>query len=179
VTLHPLNRRRASAAAAAVLAALAISACGSVPRDPEETLARVRGGRLRVGLVESPPWVVHTASGPGGVEIELLRELAAEIGATPEWHWGGEQRHMEALEEFELDVVAGGLTVETPWASLVALTRPYYEERPVPKPSRHHSTGHVWAAPPGENGWLDHLERFLVARRAAIAARLEREEGRP
>jgi polar amino acid transport system substrate-binding protein len=181
VTRHLLKRRPRAQSAAAALAALVFSACGSLPRDPEKTLAHVRAGRLRVGLVESPPWVVHTASGPGGVEIDLLRELAAEVGATPEWHWGGEQQHMEALEEFELDVVAGGLTDASPWASVVALTRPYYDERLAPGPTRHehHSAAHVLAAPPGENGWLDHLERFLEGHRAAVAARLASEESRP
>ena len=61
-------------------------ACGSLPRDPKGTLRRVQGGRLRVGLVEHPPWVVRTEGEPAGAEVELVRALAAELGATPEWH---------------------------------------------------------------------------------------------
>ena len=108
-----------------------IAGCGSLPRDPEGTLQRVRGGRLRVGLVEHPPWVVRTSGEPAGAEVELVRQFAEQIGATPEWFWGGEQQHMEALKRFELDLVIGGLTNDTPWSKEVGLTSPYFEDRIV------------------------------------------------
>jgi polar amino acid transport system substrate-binding protein len=113
--------------AALVLCALGV-ACGGLPRDPEGTLRRVQGGRLRVGLVEHPPWVVRTPGEPAGAEVELVRRFAAELNATPEWHWGGEQRQMEALERFELDLLVGGVTKSTPWSKYVGLTGPYFEE---------------------------------------------------
>jgi polar amino acid transport system substrate-binding protein len=118
-----------SRALALVFACACASACGSLPRDPEGTLRRVRGGRLRVGLVENPPWVVRGQGEPAGAEVELVRRMAAELGATPEWVWGGEQQHMEALERYELDLLVGGLTQETPWSKYVGLTAPYFEER--------------------------------------------------
>jgi polar amino acid transport system substrate-binding protein len=111
-----------------VVSCLLALSCAGLPRDPEGTLRRVQGGRLRVGLVEHPPWVVRTAGEPAGVEVELVRRFAAELNATPEWHWGGEQRHMEALERFELDLVVGGVTKSTPWSKYVGLTGPYFEE---------------------------------------------------
>ena len=103
--------------------------CGDLPRDPKGTLRRVQGGRLRVGLVEHPPWVVRTEGEPAGAEVALVRQFASELNASPEWYWGGEQQHMEALERFELDLVAGGLTDDTPWSKYVGLTSPYYESR--------------------------------------------------
>jgi polar amino acid transport system substrate-binding protein len=111
-----------------VASGLLTLSCGSLPRDPEGTLQRVQGGRLRVGLVEHPPWVVRTEGEPAGAEVELVRRFAAELNATPEWHWGGEQRHMEALERFELDLVVGGVTDQTLWSKYVGLTGPYFEE---------------------------------------------------
>jgi polar amino acid transport system substrate-binding protein len=112
----------------AALSALA-SACGDVPRDPEGTLRSVQGGRLRVGLVEHPPWVVRAGGEPRGAEVELVRRFAAELGATPEWNWGGEQQQMEALEHFQLDLVVGGVTKSTPWSDYVGLTSTYFEEK--------------------------------------------------
>jgi polar amino acid transport system substrate-binding protein len=244
------TRRTGPSAGRAALLALAASvfaaSCGHLPRDPEGTLGHVRSGHLRVGLIESPPWVVRTTGEPSGVEVRLLRDLAAETGATPEWHWGGEERHMQALHEYALDVVAGGLTADTPWAKQVGLTRPYYEERlvvgvpasatlpakldgiqvAVPRgealdtyvarlgatpvlvddiAEAHglaagpewrllgmgmtasdrvlHTAGHVIAVPPGENGWLDGVDRFLIGRKAAIEPMLReataRAEARP
>jgi polar amino acid transport system substrate-binding protein len=105
------------------------TACSSLPRDPEGTLERVRHGVFRVGLVENPPWVVRTAGEPQGAEPELVRRLAASIGARPQWFWGSEERHMEALERFELDLVIGGLDDRNPWKKKAGFTRPYFEER--------------------------------------------------
>lgn len=106
--------------------------CGQLPRDPEKTLSRVRQGkRLRVGLVEHAPWVVRTEGEPSGAEVELVKEFAREIGATPEWHRGGEQEQMEALEHYQLDLLVGGLTSETAWSKYVGLTSPYFESRVV------------------------------------------------
>ena len=71
--------------------------CSDLPRDPKNTLQMVQGGILRVGLVERPPWVIGTNGEPAGAEVEIIRRFANEPGAKPEWHWGSEQEHMEAL----------------------------------------------------------------------------------
>ena len=105
-------------------ALLAGSGCASLPRDPEHTLERVRQtGRVRVGVVDNPPW--------SGAEVEMARQFAASLGASPEWIPGGEQRHMQALERYELDLLIGGIEATTPWAKKVGLTRPYFTERIV------------------------------------------------
>jgi polar amino acid transport system substrate-binding protein len=105
------------------------TACSTLPRDPEKTLEHVQQRhQVRVGLVENPPWVVRTPDEPAGVEVELARSFAQSLGASPEWFWGTEQHHMEALEQFELDLVIGGLEGTTPWSKTISLTRPYFEE---------------------------------------------------
>ncbi len=113
-----------------LLALCALSlACANLPRDAEGTLQRVQSSRrLRVGLVEHAPWVIRTQGDPQGAEVELARRFASELNATPEWHWGGEQQQMEALEHFELDLVIGGFTDNTAWSKYVGLTSPYFEE---------------------------------------------------
>jgi membrane-bound lytic murein transglycosylase MltF len=128
-----------------------------LPRDPEKTLQQVqRAHRIRVGLVENPPWVIRNGTDPDGVEPALIRDFAHSLGAEPQWSWLAEHRAMEKLEHFELDVVAGGLEAKTPWSKKVALTRPYVEKI-------------VMATPPGENAWLKRLGDFLQQRRTAIA----------
>jgi polar amino acid transport system substrate-binding protein len=105
-------------------ALLTAGGCASLPRDPEHTLDRVlQTGRVRVGVVENPPWA--------GAEVELARQFAASLGAVPEWFPGGEQRHMQALERYELDLLIGGIEATSPWAKKVGLTRPYFTERIV------------------------------------------------
>lgn len=112
----------------ALLLCVCAAGCSNLPRDPKGTLSRVQGGRLRVGLVEHPPWVVRTEGEPAGAEVELVKQFAAGLRATPEWYWGGEQQHMEALEHYELDMLIGGITDNTPWSKYVGLTGPYFEE---------------------------------------------------
>jgi polar amino acid transport system substrate-binding protein len=109
---------------------LAVEGCGNLPRDPGKTLEGVtRQRRIRIGLVENPPWVTHATGEPAGAEVELAREFAQSLGAAPEWFPGGEQDHMEALERFELDLVIGGFDAKTPWSGKIGLTRPYFEEQ--------------------------------------------------
>jgi polar amino acid transport system substrate-binding protein len=75
--------RRASAVL--ILVMLLGAACG-LPRDTGSTLADVRGGVLRVGVTENPPWVsVPDDGSPSGAEVELVERLAVELGARVEW----------------------------------------------------------------------------------------------
>ncbi|HEY0426704.1 MAG TPA: transporter substrate-binding domain-containing protein [Pyrinomonadaceae bacterium] len=104
--------------------------CGNLPRDQHDTLKRIKNDkRIRVGLVENPPWVIRTSGEPAGAEVELVRRFAEEIGAAPEWFWGGEQKHLEALENFELDLVVGGFNDSTPWTKRVGFTSQYFKNR--------------------------------------------------
>ena len=141
-------------------------ACASLPRDPKETLRQLQSRPLRVGLVEHPPWVVRTNDEPAGVEVDLIRNFAAQLGTSPDWHWGGEQEQMEALEHYQLDVVLGGFTDETPWSKYVGITRPYFEET------------YRLATPQGSQ--LQNLKgaEIWVEQGEAVAAKLEKKGAR-
>jgi len=103
-------------------------ACSNLPRDPKETLRQLQSRPIRVGVVERPPWVVRTSGEPAGVEADLLRNFASQLGTKIEWQSGGEQEQLEALEHYQLDIVIGGLTDRTPWSKYVGLTSSYFEE---------------------------------------------------
>lgn len=120
----PTTPRIAVAIATAGL--LALAGC-DFPADPEGTLARAEGGTVRVGLIDNPPWVALGSGEPQGVEPELLRRFARSIDADIEWIEGTESELAEALRGFQVDVVAGGLTRAWPYATHVALTRPYVD----------------------------------------------------
>lgn len=231
---------RAARAAPALLALALLAAC-DLPRDPQGTLAAATGGTLVVGVAENPPWVVRQGDEAAGVEADLVRAFASELGADVEWVWGGLDEHLEALERFELDLVAGGLAAGSPWSKRVGFTRAYLEaeqvvgvppgaapperldgvrvavapgdplaaalaERdavvvpsdrpwesglPVAAPAwevaaRGYAPAgeplarsrHVLAAPPGENGLITRLERFLAGEEEAVRARLAAEARR-
>lgn len=134
---------------------LAVHACSEIPKDPEGTLEEARGGVLRVGVAEAPPWLTRDGPEARGPEAELIRSFAASIEARVEWSWGGPEEQLEKLEKGELAIVAAGLTGDTPWKTRVAVTRPHT----VAGGERH-----VLATAPGENGLLAALERHLRRR---------------
>lgn len=132
---------------------LVASGCG-VPRDPDGTLERVRGGVLRVGVVDAPPWVIfETGQPPRGREVLAATRLAGSLGADVAWVAGGETRLMAAMQAGSLDLVIGGLIEDSPYRDEVGLTRAYLECD---------DGEHVFAGPPGENRWLMTVEAFLA-----------------
>lgn len=152
----------------ALLVACGVAACG-VPRDMRGTLERIeREKSLRVGLVENAPWVVRANIEPSGIEIELIKRFAAELGSTPVWSWRSEEAHATALEDGELDLVVGGLTDETPWSDHVGVTHSYYEDD---------EANRVILVPPGENALLMRLESFFIREREGIKREVENARG--
>ena len=108
----------------AVLVVL-LAGCTSIPRDPEGTLDRVRGGVLRAGFTAVHPWATGPAEDPKGVEVELVERFAEELGASVEWVEGSEAELFEALEVRALDLVIGGYDATDPWVASAGVTRPY------------------------------------------------------
>jgi polar amino acid transport system substrate-binding protein len=112
-----------------LLAVLMMSAGCGIPKDSDSTLERVRGGTLRVGVVERPPFTQVEHGTPSGPEVELVQELARTLSATVEWTVGAEPRLMEALSHRQLDLVIGGIPADTPYGSHLALSQPYLRAR--------------------------------------------------
>ena len=224
-----------------VVAVVIASICTSckIPDDPQHTLEHIRGGTMRVGVIENRPWVERINDQPTGVEVELVRQFAQELDAKIEWVWGPENEILKALKHYELDLAIGGLTKSTPWQKEIGITNPYFTDRilvgfppnlspiknaeiegvqvavaqenavvaayvkkedavpvrvtepfgankPVAAPSwqlKHEGftvtdielskEKHIMAVPPGENGWLVRLERFLRGKRSQIAKMLK------
>ncbi|MFT6464714.1 transporter substrate-binding domain-containing protein [Halopseudomonas sp.] len=102
------------------------------PRDPQHSLEQIlERGTLRVGVISNPPWIVDLDSVPAGPETQLLTDFAEQLGVDIEWHWGSEEESFEALKQYSLDVVAGGLKSSTPWRKEIGLTLSYYQNTAV------------------------------------------------
>jgi ABC-type amino acid transport substrate-binding protein len=133
-----------------------------LPRDAEGTLPRLRGGELRVGVAEHPPWTTIVDGRVDGVEPRLVAELARELGARTAWRRGSESELLESLHARRLDLVIGGLTDDSPWRGKVAFTTPYFTDTVADR-------RHVFALSPGENAWQMRVERFLDSRQGVGA----------
>src|SRR5687767_10926216 len=124
----------------AILAICSVFAGGcTIPDDSDGTYEHIRGGVLRVGVTEHEPWVSLRQPEPSGVEVGLIRELAAQLDARVDYTSGSEEELVEALHERDLDVVIGGITDKTRWKKDAAPTKPYL------------TTHMVVGMPPGED----------------------------
>lgn len=146
---------------ALLMLAMILAGC-NIPRDPEDSLNRIRrSGVLRAGFTAHEPWVRLEGDAAAGPEADVVKAFAESLGARVEWHKGSESQLFEALETYEIDIAIGGFEQANPWAPKLGTTRPYVE---VGKKK------HIVALPPGENRLLVEFERALRARAPAVAA---------
>ncbi|NUQ92412.1 MAG: transporter substrate-binding domain-containing protein [Gemmatimonadaceae bacterium] len=146
-----------------IVAVAALAGC-DLPRDPDGTLKRVRGGTMRVGMVVDTPWVTDSGDGAGGIERTIVDDLSRELGAKVEWHRGSAEQLLDSLHERELDLVIGGFTTQSPWKQQVALTKAYYTDTLMLHGKRTEQP-HAVAVAPGENAWQVAVERVLRGKR--------------
>ncbi|PSR56758.1 ABC transporter substrate-binding protein [Adhaeribacter arboris] len=135
-----------------LLMVLLTSACDNFPRDPDETLTKIKNNTLLVGYTENPPWVVKTKAEPTGLEVELIKNFAKTQGAKISWVNDTEQDLFQKLEKRELYLVIGGFTDKNTWKTKISFTRPYV---------KHQKEKHVMAVLKGENAFIVALETFL------------------
>lgn len=156
------SRPIALVAAAACL--LLLTGCGiRIPSDPDGTLDAVQGGVLRAGISPHGELVRVDGGEPSGSEVEALTAFARSLDADVEWTVGSEEALVRGLEEGDLDVVAAGLTDQTPWTNKAGMTRPYAETT-----LEDGSTAKlVMLVPLGENAFVSRLETFLTDEEAS------------
>jgi polar amino acid transport system substrate-binding protein len=128
--MHPMSCRKTCARPRLLLllAAVMLAGCewlGDLPKDPEKTLERVRGGTLRAGVIHAPPWVTTGEGEPAGVEADIVRQLAREFDAGIEWQYGAPDQMLKLLEQHELDLLIGGFEDASAVLRKVGRTRPY------------------------------------------------------
>ena len=85
----------------------------------------IERGTIRVGVAEFAPWTIKTKSGELiGFEIDVAKKIAADMGVQPEFEvypWDG---IIEALQEGDIDVIAGGMAITPARALQVNFSRP-------------------------------------------------------
>lgn len=155
-----MARSRTVRLLAVAVMSLLLAGCGiHIPSDPDGTLEHVEGGVLRAGVSPNDGWVDLEDGAPTGTEAEALVGFARSLDAGVEWTIGSEESLVRGLENGDLDVVAGGLTDETPWTTKAGTTRPWAETTL----DDGETVKLVMLVPLGENAFLSRLETFLTA----------------
>jgi polar amino acid transport system substrate-binding protein len=149
------------------LVALMFASC-DIPRDPRGTLDKVQNGTMRVGIVNHDPWTQIKEGRPSGVEVEILRDFAEELGAEASFVPGTVPELLEATKQGELDVMIGGFTNTSPGVSEgkdAGITSPYLVTR------------FVVGVPPSRPAFNDLSGRKIAVERIDGTAALLKEEG--
>ncbi len=80
---------------------------------------------IRFGVSEFAPWTMKTQSGDlMGFEVDVARKIAADMGVRPEFKVYKWNDIIPALQQGEIDVIAGGMSVTPRRALQVNFSRP-------------------------------------------------------
>jgi polar amino acid transport system substrate-binding protein len=72
---------------------------------------------MRVGVADHVPWTQIEGGRASGVEVEILKDFAEELGAEISFIPGTTPELLEATRQDELDVMIGGFTDTFPGVS--------------------------------------------------------------
>jgi polar amino acid transport system substrate-binding protein len=111
---------------AAPIAVLALALCGAAAaRDLQDVL---NTGTLRVGVTLFAPWAARAQDGQlVGFEVDVARQLAADMGVQAQLFPYDIDRLIPALEAGDIDIIAAGLTITPERALHVNFSAPYQE----------------------------------------------------
>ena len=123
---------------------------------------------MRVGVVDNAPWTRTEGGRPSGVEVELLRGFARELGAEASFVPGTTPELLEAARQGEVDVLAGGFTSTSPGVS---------EGTDAGVTGSYLTTRFVVGVPPGVPAFEDPSGRRIAVERIDGTAALLKEEG--
>jgi polar amino acid transport system substrate-binding protein len=118
VSMHP-QRLLTLLLTAFVLLPAAQSSAGTL----QQVLTR---NELRVGVTLAAPWAIRDDEGEfSGFEVDVARQLAADMDVSVEFLRYDYNALIRALEANEIDLIAAGLTITPERALHVNFSRPY------------------------------------------------------
>lgn len=128
----------------------ALSACHSLPKDPEGTSARLRSG--------APVRAAQVAGVAAPEPARAIVERAArDLGTGVDWQTGEGEPLLHALEQGKLDVVVGSFAKKSPWMPKVALS----DSIGGAEPADTSEPALRLARANGENEWIVRLDRAI------------------
>jgi polar amino acid transport system substrate-binding protein len=145
-----------------------VSASCTFPRDPRGTLEGVQNATMRVGIVDNDPWTRMEDGRASGIEVELLKDFARELGADTTFVPGTAPELLEAAKEAEVDVIVGGFTSTSPGVS---------EGKEAGVTGTYLTTRFVVGVPPDRPAIDDPSGRKIAVERIDTTAAMLKEEG--
>jgi polar amino acid transport system substrate-binding protein len=111
------------------IALLLISTFAWLPCADARDLQQVLNtGTLRIGVTLYPPWAVRAGNGDLiGFEVDVAKQLAADLKVKADVRAYDVERLIPALESGEIDLIAAGLAITPARALHVNFSQPYAE----------------------------------------------------
>lgn len=131
-----------------IILLLTATRCG-IPKDPRNSYKEAQSSKLKVGVVNNPPYSYYDGKDAKGTEVMLIEEFGKEKNLEIEYLSGSESELVEKLEKTEISVLIGGFKKKTLWEEKAGLTSPYDKN------------DHVFLIPKGENRLAFELESFF------------------
>ena len=108
---------------------LIFAGCENYPKDPHNTLEKIKGDTIRVGIAESGQWASYKDHSAQGLEAEIIKTYAQQINATIKWIPGAQEDLINLMKKYEIDIAIGGFTNSSVFKKHAALTQPFYTEK--------------------------------------------------
>jgi len=108
--------------------AVVVAASATPVADARDLQQVLNTGTLRVGVTLYAPWAARAANGEIiGFEVDVAKQLAADMGVKAEILPYDVERLIPALESGEIDLIAAGLAITPERALHVNFSQPYAE----------------------------------------------------
>jgi len=131
-------------------------------------LEGVQNATMRVGIVDNDPWTRMEDGRASGIEVELLKDFARELGADTTFVPGTTPELLEAAKEAEVDLLVGGFTSTSPGVS---------EGKEAGVTGTYLTTRFVVGVPPDRPTFDDPSGRKIAVERIDTTAAMLKEEG--
>ena len=128
----------------------------------------MQNATMRVGIVDNDPWTRMEDRRASGIEVELLKDFARELGADTTFVPGTTPELLEAAKEAEVDVIVGGFTSTSPGVS---------EGKEAGVTGTYLTTRFVVGVPPDRPTFDDPSGRKIAVERIDTTAAMLKEEG--
>ena len=112
-----------------VLLLLVLNGCDQFPKDPNNTLEKISGKKLKVGIAESGEWASYKDGVATGIEVEIIKGFAESIKAQIEWVPGSQDHIINLMSEHEVDICIGNFTKKSPFKKHAGFSIPFYTEK--------------------------------------------------
>jgi polar amino acid transport system substrate-binding protein len=107
-----------------LFAALLILVAASVQADVLEDI--LERGTMRVGVSLFTPWTIKGEAGVlSGFEIDVANKLAEDMGVKPEYRVYVWEDIIPAVQNGEIDIIAGGMAITPERALKINFSQPY------------------------------------------------------